>query len=173
MVIAYAKFSRGVIATIETTDYKLVDELPKNYNGINDTTKQLYVTSSFKILSLEYVNGQQLESHIVHFNGITAALNHHNSIELEYYIKLEVTNIYVGILITFYLNKELAFMKNFGFDKEWELFENGFTGQFEAYDEYGCLVFRCLHTNGKIHDSSEIKIGTYCGIMYGLRHLNI
>lgn len=32
MVIAYAKFSRGVIATIETINYKMVEELPKNYN---------------------------------------------------------------------------------------------------------------------------------------------
>ncbi len=154
MVVGFAKIGRGVIATIETNNYQLM-AFNKDSENINKNTCG-YLTTNFKVLEIEYINGKISNLYNMNYKGIVVVYNHDNSIETEISGIIKVNNNYTLFPITFYFRKDIAFMHKFFLHKEWEFFENGFTGIFEGYDVFsGSLRIKCLHSNGEIH-SCEI-----------------
>lgn len=144
IVTGYFKYKHHII-TIET--YLDNHDYNKSLYIVNPA-KASYKTNYFKIISIEHITGYNVDM-------------------IDEY---EINKKY-NKEIKFVLEKNIAFCYNFIIEKEYELFENGYSGYYIKYFNNGNIFQEFYHTNGKKQGIYKI----YCSdgtLSYEKKYIN-
>jgi hypothetical protein len=138
--IGYIKYKQYII-TIEIENYdnlwfgitkpaQINDNLIKRFNlNINNIE---YITKKYKVVYIEDILG-----------------NTYNKIDYYTINEIKIFNDF----IIFYKSKEVAFNKNFINDKQYLLFNNGYSGLFRTYKWNGHILDETYIINENMHIS--------------------
>jgi len=142
MNIGYVKYNSYII-TIQINSIKH----RSLYLPINNPEFAYYITNNFKVIKIEKIYSICIEK-----------IKYKN-------ILLEIDNIY-NIDIHYHLNYKVAFDFNFIENKQYLLFENGYSGYYKIYTYSGLPILEYFHNNGikegleKIYDINGILTRT-------------
>ena len=131
------QYNNNFYKLLTNENVEFVDYVHYNINTNDDDHLKYaaYVTHKFKIISIEDVTGNTYDS-IEEFT--------HKDNKIKY----EINKEYIHDII-FYITKEQAFNINFIKDKQYLLFQNGYSGLYTEYYNNGILKYKVYHINGE------------------------
>ena len=161
MTIGYAKLTNGIILKIEALD---IDK-----NHLNTSINGEIKTIEFRLLHIISINNSILTSYDYTLNydydinrnpmdytrylGINLKKESINKLKSENIInktalivncKSRIIHFIIGNMynecLTFFISREMAFHKNFMVFKEWEFFNDGYSGIHKVYTPSGYLI---------------------------------
>lgn len=145
-----------------------------NYSNINDNDNKninpeyaLYSTNKFKILKYKhiadnniteqefnmciiYLHIQQIKEDLIDDKVLNIIKNKYDIYKMEDFINKEINR-----QIYYFKSYERAFNFRFIYDKQYELFEKGYSGIYKNWTNKGVLVLEFYHINGRIEGSSK------------------
>ena len=122
-IIGYHKANQYII-TIETDTYKTYLDI----DDIVDINNCLYETNNFSVLKIEDLMGNTYES------------------VLDFIVNEDYN--YINHSLEFFKIRENAFYLDFIFKKQWNLFPDGYSGNYKEILKNGTIVLEYFHING-------------------------
>lgn len=157
---------KSIIFQIDLCDDS--ENLESDKNIINPEYA-LYTTNKFKILNYKHIADNQITKDDFQYcllylfhqrfldNDIIKIINEsYNIYNIEDLINKEINR-----QIYYFKSYERAFNFKFIYDKQYELFTNGFSGMYRNWSRYGELVIEFYHINGKIEGLCKKGIYEY------------
>ena len=96
-------------------------------------------------MCLMYLYINTLKDNLINDNVINFFKNHYNVYKIDDFINKEITRY-----IYYFKSYERAFNFRFIYDKQYELFKNGYSGTYRNWTSKGELLIEFYHINGKI-----------------------
>jgi len=123
-------------ATYETNKFKIL-----NYKHIANNK----ITEDEFKMCLIYLYIQKIKEDLINDNVLNVIKNQYNIHKMDDFINKEIErNIY------YFKSYERAFNFRFIYDKQYQLFTEGYSGIYKNWTPEGKLVLECYHINGKI-----------------------
>lgn len=148
-------------ALIFEIDVDQENEKSENISWLTNLEYALYNTNLFTILSIKHITNKSISE--TDFNDLLKYLCYNKKKEsmLKQDIAINCMKILYDVnTINDFINKKMhypihyfksyerAFNHRFIFDKQYLLFENGYSGIYRNYDKFGKLIVEYYHTNG-------------------------
>lgn len=135
------------------------NEKSENISRLTNPEYALYNTNLFTILSIKHITNKSITE--PEFNDLLKYLFYNKIKVLKHDISINWLKILYDVNtiddfinkkmhypIYYYKSYERAFNHRFIFDKQYLLFENGYSGIYRNYDKFGKLIVEYYHTNG-------------------------